>query len=350
MIRERALADRTDLEVAVALTRLLIEEFRAYGTSGGNKMNDEEASVAIKAHRAVLERLGLSAPRLPFRNFSAFRDYWIRAGMSDGGGWAKRRDCVDGLFGPVRDVLEELQDAEFRRRSANLPGMKNLIFAADGPKPQLVLRDVLTYDVQIVKNAEHCLVYSDPLPPHGLSWRTLVVWWNRARHPGADAEEIDEVVAGRTLYTRLRASLDSEPERTVFHAYCTRYGEPGGFDLPALIPQVYLHYDPYTRGDFRSIGTLPRQRMDFLLLGADRSRIVLEVDGVQHYSTADKPGPGQHIASPRRYSQMAAEDRRLRLAGYEVFRFGGFELSQPDAEQMLKEFFDDLLKRIRHPA
>jgi hypothetical protein len=40
---------------------------------------------------------------------------------------------------------------------------------------------------------------------------------------------------------------------------------------------------------------------------------------------------------------MVAEDRRLRLRGYEVYRFGGFELSQAATPAMLRTFFADLL-------
>ncbi|MGW2892953.1 hypothetical protein ACWDDN_48215 [Streptomyces griseoruber] len=32
-----------------------------------------------------------------------------------------------------------------------------------------------------------------------------------------------------------------------------------------------------------------------------------------------------HTAVPRLYTEMVAEDRRLRLAGYEIYRFGGWE-------------------------
>jgi hypothetical protein len=42
---------------------------------------------------------------------------------------------------------------------------------------------------------------------------------------------------------------------------------------------------------------------------------------------------------------MVAEDRRLRLRGYEVYRFGGYELSAPGAADLLHEFFDELLAR-----
>jgi very-short-patch-repair endonuclease len=62
---------------------------------------------------------------------------------------------------------------------------------------------------------------------------------------------------------------------------------------------------------------MPRQRMDFLLLPSERTRIVIEVDGKQHYAETD----GR--ASPHRYAEMVSEDRAIRLRGYEVFRFGG---------------------------
>jgi very-short-patch-repair endonuclease len=75
--------------------------------------------------------------------------------------------------------------------------------------------------------------------------------------------------------------------------------------------------------------------MDFLLLLPNGVRIVLEVDGKQHYADGDR-------ASPERYAEMVAEGRAQRLLGYEVFRFGGYELSQPDAAAMLRKFFDEL--------
>jgi len=106
-----------------------------------------------------------------------------------------------------------------------------------------------------------------------------------------------------------------------------------------LRPQVYLHFDPLTRkqrGGRHSV--LARERMDFLLLLPNAVRIVLEVDGKQHYADGEE-------ASPRLYSEMTAEDRRLRLRGYEVYRFDGFELSQPQAAATLRAFFDDLFKK-----
>ena len=122
----------------------------------------------------------------------------------------------------------------------------------------------------------------------------------------------------------------------MFRAYGELLSEHG-FDLPALIPQVYLHYDPYTRAQRREPGPLPRQRMDFLLLMRGRWRLVIECDGKQHY--ADDDGR----ASPRRYAEMVAADRELHLAGYEVVRFGGAEFqAQQQPLPMLRSYFTRL--------
>ena len=42
---------------------------------------------------------------------------------------------------------------------------------------------------------------------------------------------------------------------------------------------------------------------------------------------------------------MMRKDRRLRLTGYELFRFGGSELQEPAVgEPLLHDFFVDLLR------
>ncbi|MFD1277600.1 hypothetical protein ACFQ51_53845 [Streptomyces kaempferi] len=77
--------------------------------------------------------------------------------------------------------------------------------------------------------------------------------------------------------------------------------------------------------------------MDFLLLLPRGVRIVVEVDGQQHYSEGD-------MASPRLYSKMVSEDRSLRLKGYQVYRFGGHELGLSSAPAMLHNFFGQLVE------
>ena len=59
--------------------------------------------------------------------------------------------------------------------------------------------------------------------------------------------------------------------------------------------------------------------MDFLLLLPHGHRVVLEVDGAHHLRPDGRPDPA---GTP----PGCARDRDLKLAGYEVFRFGATEL------------------------
>lgn len=216
--------------------------------------------------------------------------------------------------------------------------MKNLIFAANGPKPEIVLDDLVNNDLRIVRNEQFCLVYDRPLAAHGLTWAEMTDWWSDWE--GLADEPQRQVWL--SLYRRLDQSLgDNDAERRILRTYAERYKRLGS-DIPALIPQVYLHYDPYTAAQRRAPGPLSRQRMDFLLLLPHRARVVIECDGKQHYAGSD----GR--ADPRRYAAMMADDRDLRLKGYEVYRFGGADLANDQvAEKLLSEFFDRLDQRHR---
>jgi len=207
---------------------------------------------------------------------------------------------------------------------------KNLIFAANGPKPDIVFTDAVSNDIAIVRNAEFCLVYDRPIPSTGLLWKELVDWWASLQGVQPSGIELE-----REFYSRLQESLaSSPPEQLLFDTYFRKIRSRLGEVLPALIPQVYLHYDPYSVRE-RGGAVLERQRMDFLLILPRGRRIVIEVDGKQHYS--DEAG-----ASPTLYAAMVKEDRKLRLAGYEVFRFGGAELQGDSGVQLVESFFLDL--------
>jgi very-short-patch-repair endonuclease len=232
--------------------------------------------------------------------------------------------------------------------------MKNLIFASIGEKPELVFRDAVNNDVEIVKNADKVLVFDWPLPSSGLLlWQDLQDWWAQA-YGVADAN-----VAKAQLYRRLLQSVRtarSAGEYALFHCYYERYGPLLGAKMPVLIPQVYLHYDPYTQRERGDEQVLARQRMDFLLMLDQGARVVLEVDGRHHYAVQDPLHSDVYVANARRYAEMAMEDRRLRLAGYEVYRFGGQEFMDvdlqlltigPQAQQVATAFFDRLLRKHR---
>ncbi len=253
------------------------------------------------------------------------------------------RNFLNGVL--VHDGYELVQvDAisgapifDYHRIGSGVRGpMKNLVFASTGPKPEIVFDDAINNDIRITRNEQFSLIYDRRLAAHGLTWAELVTWWSdREGLAGTSDRQI-----WRSLYQRLEQSLESNgAERRILRTYAERYKQFGP-DIPALIPQVYLHYDPYTRAQRRGSGPLPRQRMDFLLLLPHRARVVIECDGKQHY--ADSTGR----ADPLRYAAMMAEDRDLRLKGYEVYRFGGAELTNDRAEQhLLNAFFDRLDQR-----
>ena len=65
-----------------------------------------------------------------------------------------------------------------------------------------------------------------------------MAWW-AAREVTTSTKD-----AARTLGARLQASLASDGEHNLFNSYFKLYRERLGDRLPALVPQVYLHYDP----------------------------------------------------------------------------------------------------------
>lgn len=205
---------------------------------------------------------------------------------------------------------------------------KNLIFASNGPKPEIGFADAINNDIVILSNASSCLVYDRPFKRDGLLWSELVDWWRAT--PGIDPND-----AARTLGLRLRASLASDAERNLFDTYFRLFRAKLKDALPAIIPQVYLHYDPAVVKLLRHRAGLSRQRMDFLLLLPNNQRVVIEVDGAQHFSREGEP-------SLAAYAEMVSADRELRLAGYEIYRFGSNELVGADASGVIERFFERL--------
>lgn len=239
----------------------------------------------------------------------------------------------------ARDGYELAQDGEisghplfsFRAVVRGVSGRpKNLIFASRGPKPEIGFADAINNDIVILSGEESCLVYDRPIGTNGLLWSELVAWWGNVT-PESDAAK---------LGARLQEALASDAERKLFATYFKAYRSTLGEALPALLPQVYLHYDPAIVKTLRHRLPLPRQRMDFLMLLPSRQRIVIEVDGKHHFSENDLP-------SLKVYADMVSADRELRLAGYEIYRFGANELVGGGAEARITDFFDKLF-RLHH--
>lgn len=209
---------------------------------------------------------------------------------------------------------------------------KNLIFASP-TKPDLRFRDAVNNDIEIVTNVDQVLVYDRPISVDGLRWHDLQSWWSETKGIPDDDN------AKKTLYRRLRASLpkNAPPQALLFDSFFRSFSSAIP-DLPALLPEVWLHWDAKTVRE-RGPHALLRFRMDFLLLLPKGVRVVLEVDGKHHYERDDG------LADSTRYAKMVAADRELKLAGYHVFRFGAAELQGDEGSAVVKQFFDALFKR-----
>jgi very-short-patch-repair endonuclease len=187
-----------------------------------------------------------------------------------------------------------------------------------------------------LSHGDSCLVYDRPIADDGLTWSELGEWWMTTHcETGTSPDE-----ARRRLGKRLRESLASDAERGLFDSYFRRFRPILGDSLPALIPQVYLHYDPAIVARLRHREGLPRQRMDFLLLLPHKARVVIEVDGQHHFSEDGKP-------SLATYAKMVKSDRELRLLEYEIYRFGANELVGAGYENIVQAFFSELLNKHR---
>ncbi|MDQ2873869.1 MAG: hypothetical protein M3Y33_03250 [Actinomycetota bacterium] len=169
-------------------------------------------------------------------------------------GAALRETGTDGGY-PVFSITSA------RPRRTRQP--KNLIFASPA-KPDIRFADAIDNDIEIVGNADDVLVYDRPIGADGLRWRDLQAWWSDAQQIACDEQ------AKRTLYRRLLSSLpgNSPPQRNLFALYHEIHAAAVR-DLPALLPEVWLHWDHKTARE-RGPDALLRFRMDFPASAAPR--------------------------------------------------------------------------------
>ncbi len=253
-----------------------------------------------------------------------------------------QRRFVDMVNVPLKRCAAELREVE---SDGGYPGFKvvslgkgvagtpkNLVFASF-EKPDIRFCDAVNNDIEILTHADKVLVYDRPIGADGVRWRDLQLWW--AEREGLE----DEREAKDTLYRRLEKSLPKKSLQQQRFFYWFHRGFSHSIPhLPALLPEVWLHWDWKIASD-RGREALLSSRMDFLMLLPANARVVVEVDGMQHY--ADQKGK----ADCWRYARTMEADRELRLAGYEVYRFGGAELTTENAPDRTKAFFEALFKR-----
>lgn len=253
--------------------------------------------------------------------------------------------CVKAINYYLSDCGYELREAnrfgdkiEYNLvETAGVSGsIQGIVFAATG-KPDLLLTDVLNQSVSIPQNEDKYLLYEEAIGIKAFTWKELVDWFEMWHLP-------DETCMER-LWKSVR-HCGSPIEELFFSAYL-ELAELYSDKIPALLPQVYLYYDSKTQKD-RTIKVFDHQCMDFLMLFSESSRVVIELDGVQHYAEDEEisiPGRGFpiHAASTSRYASMVSAQRDMTLAGYEVYRFGGKELhEETSGKHLVKQFLRDL--------
>ena len=120
---------------------------------------------------------------------------------------------MDELAELARKVVAQFGDEDLAKVLERLGAhgvagdLKNLIFAADGPKPRIVLRDAINNVIEIVENAERCLVYDRPLAEHGLTWGSWSTGgWSAAVPPSPDRRRRVRCTRGCRNHSRTRPS------------------------------------------------------------------------------------------------------------------------------------------------
>ena len=240
---------------------------------------------------------------------------------------------IDGLV-LVIDSSKKNQHFIFQEKEYNQSkAPEYMIFGAIGTKPNIGISDALDGTIAVISDDGDPLTYDRKIINH-LMWSDMEDWW----------DEIN-INPQLSLRNRLIECLDSPPEELFFKAYFSLFQAKLGEKLPALIPQVYIAYDPMRAKDLASRKTRIRQRIDFFMILPHLKRVIIEIDGRQHYAKED----GR--ADTKRYAEMVRIDRDLRLRGYEVYRFGGAEFyndqntPEKNAVSVVKDFFMALFKQ-----
>jgi very-short-patch-repair endonuclease len=313
-------------------------------TTSANSLRNQIARHVVRFRDWSTEELfeQLGAFEAPHPRFGAFLEGLASAAvLPDEQAQHRFVELVNRHLQPVGAMLSqdgevdgypEFHLVQHGRGTARRP--RNLIFATLG-KPDIRFTSALDNDIEVAERADEVLVYDRPVGKEGLLWRHLLSWWQETR------DIADQEQAKRSLYRRMEASLPqkSSGQKNLFWHYHHANWDSLS-EVPALLPEIWLHWDPKTVRE-RGVHAMQNLRMDFLMLLPGSRRVVLEVDGMQHYTRNGGTEPDS-----ANYAATMAADRDLKFRGYEVFRLGHDELRDHEtAQPLLARFFDMLLDR-----
>ncbi len=106
-LRRGPLKGVSDVEAAIALARLVHDEFQRFGTDGSQQLSDVQARECMRSLVALTKRIGIEFDS-PYRDFTGFRAYWGTHGGY--GSWAARRSMLQELFDPLQEEVERRED------------------------------------------------------------------------------------------------------------------------------------------------------------------------------------------------------------------------------------------------
>ena len=135
-------------------------------------------------------------------------------------------------------------------------------------------------------------------------------------------------------------SMQVECEILFYHAYFVQFIKPyleNKNSAPiALLPQVYLNWDPFTK---KQRGyKLVNQKVDFLWYGPNHFPLVIEIDGPSHWEFPDVG-----------YRVQCEFDRDLMDRGFHIRRFTNDEIRSWHSQNRLEEEVKSLFSRyLRH--
>jgi hypothetical protein len=178
-----------------------------------------------------------------------------------------RETGIDGGY-PIFSVVST--------QSARTGQPLNVIFASK-TKPDIRFLDAINNKIEVLESIDDVLAYDRQIGGDGIRWRDLQAWWKDKQKLTSDTE------AKKSLYQRLKRSLpdNSPPQRNLFELYHELHGSAVP-DLPALMPEVWLHWDPKTVRDRGRRGTVfPGDRR-----GAQQT---LADDGQEHAVQVNPP-------------------------------------------------------------
>ncbi|MGE5830830.1 MAG: hypothetical protein ACM30G_21055 [Micromonosporaceae bacterium] len=106
-LRARPVEGRGDVEVAAGLAWLVHDDLERFGTGGGEGMPEPQMREAILALRAVVGRVGITDFNPPFRDYSTFKNHWLRNNCRHS--YQARRNLLNDLFDPLHTRLTDLE-------------------------------------------------------------------------------------------------------------------------------------------------------------------------------------------------------------------------------------------------